>query len=93
MEDPGLRLLGQLLDASHDLAPDALAAAVTRAALAMDADDVAIYLVDYEQTLLVPLADGSDRPPLEIDATLAGRAFADIAVQEADTKAGRRLCR
>ena len=57
----------------------------------MDADDVAIYLVDYEQTLLVPLPDGTDRTPLEIDATLAGRAFSAIAVREADTGVGRRL--
>jgi hypothetical protein len=91
MDDPGLRLLGQLLDASHDLAPDELVAAVTQAGRAMDADDVGIYLVDYEQTLLVPLPDGTDRTPLEIDATLAGRAFSAIAVQEADTGAGRRL--
>jgi serine phosphatase RsbU (regulator of sigma subunit) len=91
MDDPGLRLLGQLLDASHDLAPDELVAAVTQAGQAMDADDVAIYLVDYAQTLLVPLPDGTDRAPLEIDATLAGRAFAAIAVQEADTGAGGRL--
>jgi serine phosphatase RsbU (regulator of sigma subunit) len=91
MDDPGLRLLGQLLDASHDLAPDELVAAVTQAGQAVDADDVAIYLVDYEQTLLVPLPDGTNRTPLEIDATLAGRAFAAIAVQEADTGAGRRL--
>jgi hypothetical protein len=91
MDDPGLRLLGQLLDASHDLAPDELVAAVTQAGQAVDADDVAIYLVDYQQTLLVPLPDGANRTPLEIDATLAGRAFAAIAVQEADTGAGRRL--
>ncbi|HET9292203.1 MAG TPA: PP2C family protein-serine/threonine phosphatase [Actinomycetes bacterium] len=91
MDDPGLRLLGHLLDASHNLAPDELVAAVTRAGGAVDAADVAIYLVDYEQTVLVPLADGSDRTPLEIDATLAGRAFAALAVQEADTGAGRRL--
>ena len=91
MDDPGLRLLGHLLDASHNLAPDELVAAVTRAGGAVDAAEVAIYLVDYEQTLLVPLADGSDRTSLEIDATLAGRAFAALAVQEADTGAGRRL--
>jgi hypothetical protein len=48
----------------------------------VDADDVAIYLVDYEQTLLVPIPDGTNRAPLplEIDTTLAGRAFAAIAV-------------
>jgi hypothetical protein len=74
------------------LAPDQIVAAVARAGRALDAEDVAIYLVDYEQTLLVPLPDGTDRTPLEIDATLAGRAFAAIAIQEADTGAGRRLC-
>jgi hypothetical protein len=91
MDDPGLRLLGHLLEASHDLAPDQLVAAVTRAGKAVDAEDVAIYLVDYEQTRLVPLPDGTDRAPLEIDTTLAGRAYAAVAVQEADTGAGRRL--
>ena len=84
--DPGPEMLGHLLDASHDLAPDDLVAAVTRAGKAVDAEDVAVYLADHEQTLLVPLPDGSDRTPLEIDTTLAGRAFAAIAVQEADTE-------
>jgi hypothetical protein len=31
MTDPGLEVLGHLLDASHDLAPDQIVAAVTRA--------------------------------------------------------------
>jgi hypothetical protein len=91
MSDRGLALLGLLLDTSHDLAPDELVAAVARAGQALDAEDVVIYLVDYEQTVLVPLPDGTDRTPLEIDATLAGRAFTAIAIQEADTEWGRRL--
>jgi uncharacterized protein YciU (UPF0263 family) len=91
MSDPGLALLGHLLDASHDLAPDELAAAVARAGQALDAEDVVIYVVDYEQTVLVPLADSTNRTLLEIDATLAGRAFAAVAIQEADTESGRRL--
>jgi hypothetical protein len=91
MRDAGVELLGHLLEASHDLAPDDLVAAVTRAGRALNAEDVAIYLVDYEQTLLVPLPDGTDRTPLAIDTTLAGRAFAAIAVQEAPTESGRRL--
>ncbi len=91
MGDPGLRLLGHLLEASHNLAPDDVVAAVTRAGKAVNAEDVAIYLVDYEQTLLVPLPDGTDRTSLAIDTTLAGRAFAAIAVQEADLESGRRL--
>lgn len=91
MTDPGLEVLGHLLDASHDLAPDQIVAAVTRAGRALDAEDVAIYLVDYQQTLLVPLPDGTDRTPLEINTTLTGRAFSAIAVQEADAPSGRRL--
>jgi hypothetical protein len=91
MNDPGLRMLGHLLEASHELAPDDLVVAVTRAGKAVDAEDVAVYLVDYQQTRLVPLPDDTDRAPLGIDTTLAGRAFAAIAVQEADTEAGRRL--
>ena len=89
--DPGLEVLGHLLEASHDLAPDDIVAAVARAGRALDAEDIAIRLVDYRQTLLVPLPDGTDRTPLEIDTTLAGRAFAAIAVQEADAASGRRL--
>ncbi|HEV2918549.1 MAG TPA: PP2C family protein-serine/threonine phosphatase [Actinomycetota bacterium] len=91
MGEPGLRLLGHLLDASHDLAPDEVVAAAAEAGRALDAEDLAIYLVDYDQTLLVPLPDGADRTPLEIDTTLAGRAFSAVAVQEADTGSGRRL--
>jgi hypothetical protein len=91
MTDPGLDLLGHLLDASHDLEPDEIVAAVAGAGQALGADDVAIYLADYEQVLLVPLPDGTDRTPLEIDTTLAGRAYAGIAVQEADNGTGRRL--
>ena len=91
MHDPGLELLGHLLEASHELAPDELVAAVARAGQAVGAEDVAIYLVDYEQTLLVPLPDGTGRAPLAVDTTLAGRAFSAIAVQEAASGAGRRL--
>ena len=72
MRDASVEVLGHLLEASHDLAPDDLVAAVARAGQALDAEDVAIYLVDYEQTLLVPLPHDTDRAPLEIDATLAG---------------------
>jgi serine phosphatase RsbU (regulator of sigma subunit) len=91
MRDPGLEMLGHLLEASHELAPDELGAAVARAGQAVDAQDVAIYLVDYEQTLLVPLPDGTNRPPLAIDTTLAGRAFTALTIQETDSGAGRRL--
>jgi hypothetical protein len=91
MTDPGLDVLGHLLDASHDLEPDGIVAAVARAGQALGVEDVAIYLVDYEQVLLVPLPDGTDRAPLAIDTTLAGRAFAAVAVQAADGGPAQRL--
>ena len=77
MPDPGPEMLGHLPEASHDLAPDDVVAAVARAGKALDAEDVAICLVDYEQTLLVPLPDGTDRTPLGIDTTLAGQPAAE----------------
>jgi hypothetical protein len=89
--DSGLELLGHLLETSHTLAPDEIVAAVRQATTAVDAEDVAIYLADYEQSVLVPLPDGTDRASLEIDTTLAGRAFTALAVQETDTGAGIRL--
>jgi serine phosphatase RsbU (regulator of sigma subunit) len=91
MHDPAVKMLGHLLEASHQLAPDELVAAIARAGQAVGAEDVAIYLVDYEQTLLAPLPDGSDREPLAIDTTLAGRAFTALAVHEAASGPGRRL--
>ena len=68
-----------------------MVAAAAEAGRVLDAEDLAIYLVDYDQTLLIPLPDGADWTPLEIDTTLAGRAFSAVAVQEADTGSGRRL--
>jgi hypothetical protein len=37
MSDPGLDALGNLLETSHDLAPDEIVGAVARAAQALDA--------------------------------------------------------
>jgi hypothetical protein len=42
MSDPGVDLLGHQLEASHDLEPDEIVAAVARAGQAVDAEDVAV---------------------------------------------------
>jgi hypothetical protein len=89
--DPGLHALGCLLDASHELPPGELVPAVASAAGLLGGSDVAIYLVDYEQATLVPLPDGSDRAPLEVDVTLAGRSFITSTPLEGDGAPGRRL--
>src|SRR6266571_4506163 len=84
-------MLDYLLRVSHELPPDELAGAVAAAAPLLGAGDVAVYLVDYEQVMLMPLPDGSGRPPLEIDTTLAGRSFTASTVNEGDGDPGRRL--
>lgn len=69
-------LLGQLIEASHFLAPDHLPEELRRVALAAGLADTAAYLCDYGQRRLMPLrADAGPEDHLEIDSTVAGRAF------------------
>jgi hypothetical protein len=69
--------LSRLSLASTQLHPDDLPTAVAREAAALGASDIALYLVDMEQRVLVPfLAPGA--PPadrLAVDGTVAGRAY------------------
>jgi Stage II sporulation protein E (SpoIIE) len=91
MADPWAEVLGELLDAAHELPPDELVAALAGATAALGVRDLAVYLVDLEQTMLLPLADGVDRPALEIEGTLAGRTFIASLPHEGDGGPGRRL--
>ncbi|CCH15731.1 PP2C family protein-serine/threonine phosphatase [Micromonospora lupini] len=64
--------------------PDELALLVSRAAGAVGATEIVIYLADYNQSCLVPLLGaGLDRDELTIETTLAGRAFTTLDVQRA----------
>jgi hypothetical protein len=69
--------LAQLLRASHWLEPDDLPAAVQSAAETLGAGSATIYLAEYEQRELRPLAalgeDGGDA--LLVDTTVGGRVF------------------
>src|SRR4051812_14522835 len=76
-----------LLRTSHIGGPDELPAMVAAAGEHLGASLSMLYLVDYDQQSLEPLlAPGDPRPPepMDIDATLAGRAFAGVAQQLAD---------
>lgn len=92
-ESPGERLLGSLLERSHTVAPEGLAAFVAAEAAGIGAADVAIYLQDYDQELLMPVTSAglAAREPEPIDASLAGRAFTTQAPTEAPAEGGRRL--
>jgi serine phosphatase RsbU (regulator of sigma subunit) len=83
--------LGRLIDEAHLTPPDELAGLVARHVKAMNGGEAVLYLVDYGQRVLVPLpgVDVPAREPLQIDATLAGRAFRDVATFDAGAPDGR----
>ena len=91
-----LHALRVLLDASRHARPEDLPAIAHRLATDLQATDLIMYLVDYDQTTLMPHLGVDERPPLPIDTTLAGRVFATGQPHDgADTvdAGGRRLHR
>ena len=86
------RLLADLLAASHLLPPDELATEVATRAAREGFGDTRIYLVDHEQTRLVPL-DGAVAAgePVLIEGTLMGRAFVTQTIVSSAVEGGHRL--
>lgn len=70
--------------------PGDLPSVVADVAPLAGATELVIYLADYAQVSLMPLAvPGLTREPLSIDATLAGRAFTSLDVQRAPDRPDR----
>lgn len=71
------RTLGWVLDAGHDLPPEDVPRLLATAAARLGASDAQLYLASIAQRMLVPVSprEGEDAEPLDIDTTLAGRAF------------------
>ena len=92
----GEEVLGSLLTLSHQLQPDEVPDAVLAHARRLGATEAVVYVADLEQRVLTPLPvrDGSVRigrtDVLDIDATLAGRAFRAQDVVEGDGDGGDR---
>src|SRR5215213_812390 len=89
MSDP----LRSLLQASHLLAPDGLAATVAAHARMLGARETVLYLADYEQATVLPLpgAGVPERQELPIEGTMAGRAFRRVEVVSSATQNRHRL--
>lgn len=74
------------------VAADEVAGLVASHVKAANGDEVVLYLADYGQRVLIPLpgVDVPAREQLQIDATLAGRAFRDVTMFDAEAPEGRR---
>jgi sigma-B regulation protein RsbU (phosphoserine phosphatase) len=82
-----------LIMGAHVARPEDLPALAMQAAQLLDAEEMTMYLVDYGQMNLVPLAGGGAGPReiVAVDGTLAGRAFALTEMYETGGDAGHRL--
>jgi Stage II sporulation protein E (SpoIIE) len=88
-------MLQEVLRRTH-LSPAAeLAVVAAEEVRTIGADSLVIYIIDYEQRLLVPVPapDSAGREPLSVNGTVAGRAFANTSVFEIEPRGsrGRRL--
>jgi serine phosphatase RsbU (regulator of sigma subunit) len=79
-------MLVGLLSAARMSAPDSVVRLLAEQGTALGADNVTLYLADHEQYVLMPVPGTSDGPgePLGIEATLAGRCFRQLDLQQAN---------
>ncbi len=91
VSDRGAQELVDFSRASHLAVPDDVPGLILKHARGMGAHDAALYLVDYEQRMLVPvpMRAGRVRDEVVIDSTLAGRAYRTLDIQETVGDDGR----
>jgi serine phosphatase RsbU (regulator of sigma subunit) len=89
--DAAAGALRSLLRASHLLSADRLAPVAAEHARAFGVDDLILYLLDYEQSRLLPLQGPgvAEREELPVDGSLAGLAFRRVQVTRGATEDGR----
>ncbi len=77
--------LERVFAATHLTRPADVATVLAREATRLGAEDLVLYLVDYTQEVLLPLAaeDRPERAPQSVDGTMAGRTYATAAVLQA----------
>jgi len=87
-----LAALLEVLEGTRLAPPERLIEAVGAAGRALGVH-IIVYLVDYDQRRLVPLVEPGlpDLPSLEVDATLAGRAFRLVEPLSANVDGQQRL--
>jgi hypothetical protein len=87
-----IELVNGLLRRTHLSSPSDLADIIAEQAASIGARDVALYLIDYEQTALMPLSR-PDLEPLSVAGSMAGRSFRTTTILRAaaEPAAGERL--
>jgi serine phosphatase RsbU (regulator of sigma subunit) len=81
-DDAILALLHGLLRRTHLSTPSDIPAVIADEARCIGARDVALYLVDYDLSMLMPVPGGAAGvgEPLSVAGTVAGRAFASTTI-------------
>lgn len=69
------RIVPRLLDVTARLEPDQVAPLVSAEARRAGLDEAIVFLVDHEQRVLHSLIPEVDHGPLDVEGTVAGRAF------------------
>ncbi|MFC8045520.1 PP2C family protein-serine/threonine phosphatase [Nocardia sp. NPDC057353] len=87
-----LAALVELIDGTHRTAPDRLPGIVDAAGRALGVH-MTVYLVDYGQRFLRPVTAAPDAPrtPIDVDTTLAGRAFRTVRILPSESGEKPRL--
>jgi len=93
-DDAILALLHGLLRRTHLSTPSDTPAVIADQARCIGARDVALYLIDYELSMLAPVSGGasSTRAALSVPGTVAGRAFAGTTILRAQGDQGSSAC-
>jgi hypothetical protein len=84
-------MFNELLRRTHLGGPSEMAAAIAEPARRIGARSVVLYLIDYEQRLLMPVAGPhhQDAVPLSVAGTVAGRAFSTTSILRSSLEEAR----
>jgi hypothetical protein len=84
-------MFNELLRRTHLGGPSEMAAAIAEPARRIGARSVVLYLIDYEQRLLVPVVGPQDQDaaPLSVAGTVAGRAFSTTSILRSSLEEAR----
>jgi serine phosphatase RsbU (regulator of sigma subunit) len=87
------RMLQEVLRRTHLSTAGDIGAVVAEEARVIGAGPVVLYVIDFEQRMLVPvpIADTPRRDPLAVRGTVAGRAFTSSSILTVEDAGGSRL--